>query len=133
MIGAIIGAFIGVVIQQILPFLITDFLPVELQLFLSWPSILVGTAVGVLVTLLFAGLPLVDLTQISPLQTLRRSSITTSNILSRRRYSIIGLILLGVWGYGFWMLGGVEAASWFSLGVVVLSGVLVLISLGLMN
>ena len=133
MIGAIIGAFIGVVIQQILPFLITDFLPVELQLFLSWPSILVGTAVGVLVTLLFAGLPLVDLTQISPLQTLRRSSITTSNILSRRRYSIIGLILLGVWGYGFWMLGGVEAASWFSLGVVVLSSMLMLISLGLMK
>ena len=133
MIGAILGAFIGVVIQQILPFLITDFLPVELQLFLSWPSILVGTAVGVLVTLLFAGLPLVDLTQISPLQTLRRSSITTSNILSRRRYSIIGLILLGVWGYGFWMLGGVEAASWFSLGVVVLSSMLMLISLGLMK
>ena len=133
MIGAILGAFIGVVIQQILPFLITDFLPVELQLFLSWSSILVGTAVGVLVTLLFAGLPLVDLTQISPLQTLRRSSITTSNILSRRRYSIIGLILLGVWGYGFWMLGGVEAASWFSLGVVVLSSMLMLISLGLMK
>ena len=133
MIGAILGAFIGVVIQQILPFLITDFLPVELQLFLSWPSILVGTVVGVLVTLLFAGLPLVDLTQISPLQTLRRSSITTSNILSRRRYSIIGLILLGVWGYGFWMLGGVEAASWFSLGVVVISGMLMLISLGLMK
>ena len=133
MIGAILGAFIGVVIQQILPFLITDFLPVELQLFLSWPSILVGTAVGVLVTLLFAGLPLVDLTQISPLQTLRRSSIATSNILSRRRYSIIGLILLGVWGYGFWMLGGVEAASWFSLGVVVLSSMLMLISLGLMK
>ena len=65
-IGAISG-LLGVVIQQILPFLITDFLPVELQLFLSWPSILVGTAVGVLVTLLFAGLPLVDLTQISPL------------------------------------------------------------------
>ena len=133
MIGAILGAFIGVVIQQILPFLITDFLPVELRLFLSWQSILVGTAVGVLVTLLFAGLPLVDLTQISPLQTLRRSSITTSNILSRRRYSIIGLILLGVWGYGFWMLGGVEAASWFSLGVVVISGMLMLISLGLMK
>ena len=133
MIGAVLGAFIGVVIQQILPFLITDFLPVELQLFLSWPSILVGTAVGVLVTLLFAGLPLVDLTQISPLQTLRRSSITTSNILSRRRYSIIGLILLGVWGYGFWMLGGVEAASWFSLGVVVLSSMLMFISLGLMK
>ena len=133
MIGAVLGAFIGVVIQQILPFLITDFLPVELQLFLSWQSILVGTAVGVLVTLLFAGLPLVDLTQISPLQTLRRSSITTSNILSRRRYSIIGLILLGVWGYGFWMLGGVEAASWFSLGVVVLSSMLMLISLGLMK
>ena len=131
--GALLGAALGVVIQQILPFLITDFLPVELQLFLSWPSILVGTAVGVLVTLLFAGLPLVDLTQISPLQTLRRSSITTSNMLSRRRYAIMGLILIGVWGYGYWMLESVEAASWFSLGVVVLSGVLVLISLGLMK
>ncbi len=132
-IGAVLGAFTGVIIQQILPFLITDFLPVELQLFLSWQSILVGTAVGVLVTLLFAGLPLVDLTQISPLQTLRRSSITRTNILSRRRYAIMMLILLGVWGYGFWMLGSVEAASWFSFGVVVLSSALVLISLGLMK
>ena len=132
-IGALLGAILGVGIQQILPFLITDFLPVELQLFLSWPSVLVGVAVGVLVTLLFAGLPLVDLTQISPLQTLRQSSIAASKSLSQKRLAILGLILLGVWGYGYWMLGTVEAASWFSLGVVVLSGVLVLISLGLMK
>ena len=45
----------------------------------------------------------------------------------------MGLILIGIWGYGFWMLESVKAASWFSLGVVVLSGVLVLISLGLMK
>ena len=38
-IGALLGAFLGVGIQQLLPFLITDFLPVELQLFLSWPSV----------------------------------------------------------------------------------------------
>ena len=133
LIGALLGAFLGVGVQQILPFLITDFLPVELQLFLSWPSVLVGVAVGVLVTLLFAGLPLVDLTQISPLQTLRQSSIAASKSLSQKRLAIIGLILLGVWGYGFWMLGTIEAASWFSLGVVVLSGVLVLISIGLMK
>ena len=96
-IGAFLGAFLGVGIQQILPFLITDFLPVELQLFLSWPSVLVGVAVGVLVTLLFAGLPLVDLTQISPLQTLRQSSIAASKSLSQKRLAIMGLILLGVW------------------------------------
>jgi len=131
--GASGGALVGVGIQQLLPFLITDFLPVELELFVSWSSVSIGIFVGVLVTLLFAGLPLVDLTQISPLQTLRQSVIKVDEALSKGRLIVFGLLLSGIWLYGFWMLGSVEAASWFSLGVIVLSGIMVLISWGMMR
>ncbi len=131
--GASGGAVLGVGIQQLLPFLISDFLPVELELFISWPSVGIGIFVGVMVTLLFAGLPLIDLTQISPLQTLRESVIKGDNTLRKGRRVVFGLMLSGIWLYGFWMLDSIEAASWFSLGVIVLSGIMVLISWGMMR
>ncbi|RYE04403.1 MAG: FtsX-like permease family protein, partial [Sphingobacteriaceae bacterium] len=72
-IGSIIGAALGTLIQQLLPIAFKDFLPIEITVEISWASIATGIILGVVISLLFAMLPLVSVRNISPLNTLRVS------------------------------------------------------------
>ena len=71
--GSLLGAGLGVVVQQVLPMLFKEILPVEAHFRLSWPAIGEGVAIGVAIALLFALLPLLTVRKISPLNTLRLS------------------------------------------------------------
>ncbi len=73
LVGSLVGAGLGVVVQQVLPMLFKDILPVEAHFRLSWPAIGEGVAMGVAIALLFALLPLLTVRKISPLNTLRLS------------------------------------------------------------
>ena len=70
---SVLGAALGTLIQQFLPYLIRDLLPFEIESAVSWPSIGQGIALGVIISILFALLPLVSIRNISPLNTLRIS------------------------------------------------------------
>src|SRR4030095_12786549 len=71
LIGSIIGAVTGTLIQQILPAVFKDFLPVEITADISWQAVFQGIALGLVISILFALLPLVSVRNISPLFTLR--------------------------------------------------------------
>ena len=71
LVGSLLGAGLGVVVQQVLPMLFKDILPVEAHFRLSWPAIAEGVGIGVAIALLFALLPLLTVRKISPLNTLR--------------------------------------------------------------
>lgn len=70
---SIIGAAVGSLIQQLLPHILADLLPFEITATISWSSILQGVAMGMVISLLFALLPLISIRNISPLNTLRLS------------------------------------------------------------
>jgi putative ABC transport system permease protein len=72
-IGSVIGAILGTVIQQFLPALLKDFIPVEIHPGISWPSIGQGVLLGLIISVLFALLPLISIRKISPLNALRIS------------------------------------------------------------
>lgn len=72
LVGAMLGAAIGIGIQFGLPYLFTDFLPVNVDVRLDPKAIGTGLAVGVCVALVFALRPLLALRRVSPLQALRR-------------------------------------------------------------
>ncbi len=72
-IGAILGAALGTAIQFLLPVVLKDFLPVELTIEASWPSILQGIALGTLISILFALPALLAVRKISPLNAIRQS------------------------------------------------------------
>ncbi|MDB4918010.1 MAG: putative rane protein [Gemmatimonadetes bacterium] len=74
LIGAAFGAVIGVGLQLGLPYVLKDFLPVDVQISLEPRALLTGMLVGVWVALIFAMKPLIALRNVSPLQTLRRES-----------------------------------------------------------
>jgi putative ABC transport system permease protein len=73
LIGSLAGSALGVGIQQLLPLVLKDILPVQSTFHLSWPAILEGIAVGMAVSILFALPPLLSIRKISPLYTLRMS------------------------------------------------------------
>ena len=73
LVGATLGAAIGVGIQFLLPGLLQDVLPLDVTVQLEPGAIAVGIGLGVWIALAFALRPLVALRRISPLQAIRRS------------------------------------------------------------
>jgi putative ABC transport system permease protein len=73
LIGSLLGAALGVVVQQVLPAVLKDFLPLESHFRISWAAIGEGIGTGMVIALMFALLPLLTVRKISPLYTLRLS------------------------------------------------------------
>jgi putative ABC transport system permease protein len=71
--GSLAGAALGLAVQRLLPRLLGDFLPVEVNLAPSWSALASGLGVGAGVALLFSLLPLLGVRDVSPLVLLRRS------------------------------------------------------------
>jgi putative ABC transport system permease protein len=72
LVGAAAGVVLGLGIQFAMPYVLKDFLPVDVELHLAPRPIVLGLAIGVWVALLFSMRPLVALRRVSPLQALRR-------------------------------------------------------------
>jgi putative ABC transport system permease protein len=74
LIGAAMGAAVGVGIQFALPLALERFLPLEVRAQLVPGAIALGLGIGVWVALVFALRPLLALRRVSPLQALRRDA-----------------------------------------------------------
>ena len=92
--GAIAGAVLGVIVQTFLPTILASLLPVDLEFFISWPSILNGMSFGFLTAVLFALFPLLPIRTISPLRALR-ASIEAGNT-PRDRFTLPLALLTGI-------------------------------------
>lgn len=71
MVGALVGAVAGGVLQRLLPMALAGILPVEVEPRFAWATILGGIGIGVWVALAFALLPLLSIRNAPPLRALR--------------------------------------------------------------
>jgi len=119
LLGSVVGALAGVLIQAILPTVFADFLPLEVSFAISWSSVLVGIFTGVLFTVLFALAALVRLRDVSPLVTLRNLGDTTIKKVSRTQGIIYIVICLFILAFSFIQTGRLKDSLLFSSYIIV--------------
>jgi putative ABC transport system permease protein len=132
LLGGILGSSLGLVLQQIFPRLVQDFLPVELEWATHWGPVFLGIGLGLLMAVLFGLLPLMSTWFISPLSVLRIGQQDSPR--SRRLTAgILALIFSGIWGVAYQILGQPLRALWFVIGIAITFLILAGIAWGLMR
>lgn len=131
-IGSLIGAALGTVIQQVLPIALKDFLPVSITTELSWKAIGQGLLLGIVISFLFALLPLISIRNVSPLNTLRLSFQSLRLFKDPVKWLVYLAIMGFIFGFSYLQLGRVQQALFFSLGVLIAFLILVAIAALLM-
>ncbi|MCH6236204.1 ABC transporter permease [Cognataquiflexum rubidum] len=130
--GALFGSLLGSILQFILPTVFADFLPVDVTIALSWKSIGFGVITGLLVSILFALLPLLKIRKVSPMATLRPEEGETKINKDPLRWAVVFGILLFVFGFSFYLLNGWKQALGFTGFVVFAFLILWTVAIGIM-
>ena len=122
--GAILGSFLGTLLQFVLPAVFSDFLPVEVSFGISWLSVGFGIITGLFVSVLFALLPLLKVRNVSPMATLRPETADSTILKDPLRWAVIVGILAFIWGFSYYLLTDVKLAFGFTGFVVFAFGIL---------
>lgn len=72
--GSLVGAALGIGIQQMIPFFLKGVLPFRVDFSISWQSLFMGLLIGAIVSVLFSILPLVAVRFVPPLSVLRATA-----------------------------------------------------------
>ncbi len=131
LIGAVIGALVGSGVQLILPQVFGRFLPVTVETALSGPAILGGIGTGLLISVLFALLPLLAIRNVSPLRTLRTSYEDDLSGRDPWRWVVYLLVVGFIVGFAWLQTKNLMLAVGFTGGLAVAFGTLTLLGLGL--
>ena len=127
--GALVGTLLGIGIQYLLPGLVSDFLPVDVELTVSWLSIGLGLFTGTGVALVFALLPLLALRKASPLYALRTLEKSITSLLSTKtKLLIYCAVALTVMGYASLLTNSLLVGALFTLGIIAAFGLLLLVA-----
>lgn len=131
LVGSVLGATVGVGIQQLVPIVFKDFVPVELQFTISWRAVAEGLVLGGVVSVLFTLLPMLAIRFVPPL-TVLRADFTPERKYSKARIIVITLIVLFPFVAGAYQTQSLLSGSFFSLGIAGALGFLALVALGIL-
>lgn len=116
-VGGLLGTTVGYLLQQLFPVLLGDLLPVDVDISMSYQSMVLGVALGLVMSILFALYPLMKTLYVSPLQALRVVGDTRSR--PKRATMAVGLgIVLFVLCFSYWLLGNFERSLAFVGGLL---------------
>lgn len=130
--GSIAGTILGIGLQYYLPKLLGEVLPFSFEPKIFWIVIVEGLLLGLIISVLFALLPLVRLGKISPLQSIRAVFENESNSIGKEAIAIFSLLGLFLFGFAYFQIGEWKQALMFVLGLVLTFGLLIMIAKGLM-
>ena len=131
LVGALLGVTLGVLVQLILPLVLKDFLPFQVEFFISWSALAKGAAAGLVICVLFTLLPLLAVRRVSPLVALRSALGESMRIdpLTPVIYLVIAAAVLGfaILQTGHWQTG-LGFTAMMALGFGVLGGMAKLVA-----
>jgi len=117
-IGGLIGSLLGVGIQQLFPYLLKEFLPITLDITITPQPVFIGVLLGLLMSILFALLPLLRTWYVSPLDVLRVDENSSQEPRSIR-YMVFGAILVFLFLFSFWLIKDALVALVFVGGILI--------------
>jgi putative ABC transport system permease protein len=131
-VGALIGTLIGVSVVPLFPILFSDFLPVTIESGISFFALGKGFGIGLLFTMLFALLPLIQARRTSPLATLRISEIVPSVWNDILHWITVSAIVSTLLAFTFFQTNSWINALIFCIGLSISFSILALTAKGLM-
>ena len=130
--GSVLGVGIAAVGIAAIPAQVLTLVQVQ-SIGVTWSAALQGMSVGLLVSMLFALVPLLEIRDVKPLLLLRAD---TATMVRRRGWRgivvtlVIGAALVAV---AVWQAGSIEAGLYVSLGLLLVAGLLALAASGLLR
>lgn len=118
LIGSAIGAILGSLLQQVIPMVLSDFLPVTgVSTLVSWSAIASGVITGLAIAILFAMLPLLSIQNISPLRALRASFEEKKDGTPSATWLVYLAIFVFIFAFSYQQTGGGWESIFFPLGI----------------
>jgi len=116
--GGLAGATLGIVLQELFPYLLSDMLPFDIETTIYPSSVLLGIVLGIFMSVMFALIPLLSTWYASPLRVLRIDE--TVNEKSRKANFIVAvMILVFLYLFSFWLLQNWKYALFFMIGILI--------------
>lgn len=131
LLGSLVGAFLGILIQLILPRALSGFLPADVHFGLSPRAVISGIGLGVWVSLAFSLLPLLSVRLVPPLAALRQAYETARPPRDRARWLAMAALGLSALGAALVQSGSVRGAFFFTATLSAALAVLFLAATGL--
>jgi putative ABC transport system permease protein len=130
-VGSMLGAALGLGIQQVIPLLAKDLLPREVTFGISWISLGRGVLLGSVVSVLFSMLPLTSVRFVPPL-TVLRTDFDPGRIFSKTKVLALVLIALFPILFAAYLTESWISGLMFFAGLAVALGCLTLVAIGLL-
>ena len=130
--GSVIGSFLGLAIQQLIPLFLKGVIPFEIGSSISWQSVGLGLIIGAVVSVLFSILPLVGVRFVPPLTVLRADS-EPSRKFSKTKIVAVVLIVLFPIAFASLQTESIVTGLLFCLGLVIALGCLTMVAIGLLR
>ncbi|MBJ2174450.1 FtsX-like permease family protein [Aureibaculum sp. A20] len=123
LLGGILGTVVGIGLQQAFPLLLQEFLPFEVEISITPQPIVMGVLLGLLMSVLFALLPLLNTWYVSPLEVLRVSEDNSKKPRRARAFTFIAIIIF-IYLFSYWLLRDFLFAFAFVVGVSITFAIL---------
>lgn len=123
LLGGVFGVLGGLLLQQSFPLLLQGFLPFEVQISFVPNALWSGLVLGILLSVLFALMPLLNTWFVSPLQVLRVEENGYQKSRKAQLWVLLGIVLF-IFSFSYWLLGSGRYALYFVLGILVVFALL---------
>ncbi|MBL8187210.1 MAG: ABC transporter permease [Acidobacteria bacterium] len=132
-VGSLFGLLLAQLLAWILPKYFVGILPTNVEIRLTWQAALQGLSIGLLVSLLFSLLPLLQIRQIKPILVLRSSEVPSGRKFDLLKIVVSIFVVLGLLAISSWQAGSFKIGGIFLIALAVMTLVLNLTATGLMK